>query len=124
MFYLFTSLVGLAAATSAQYDIALKLKANGREIAAPRVVVRDGERAKITQKDADGTTFWEIVANERSSGGVKLSFTLGKVDRFGHQSVLSKPQILALENEPAEMTVAEDGAEVLTLSVLAKRKAL
>lgn len=122
MLSLFTMLPAMAFAT--QYDIALKLKSNGREISSPRVVVRDGERAKITQKDADGTTFWEIMANERGPGGVKLSFTLGKVDRFGHQSVLSKPQIMAMENEPAELTVGEDGTEVLTLSVVAKRKAL
>lgn len=111
-------------AFATQFDIALKLKSNGREIYAPRVVVKDGEKAKITQKDAEGTTFWEIVAREEKNAGILLAFTVGKIDRNGHKSLLSRPKILALENEPAEMTVGEDGQEVLTLSVLAKRKAI
>lgn len=111
-----------AFAAPQSYDIAMKLKSNGKEISSPTVVVTEGETAKITQRDDDGTTFWEIVARE-SESHILLSFKVGKIDRDGKQSVLSNPRILTMENEPAEMTIGEaGGAETLTLSVVAKRK--
>jgi type II secretory pathway component GspD/PulD (secretin) len=110
-----------AFAAGTQYNISMKLKSNGKEISSPSVVVKEGETAKITQRDNDGTTFWEVVANEKREG-ILLNFTVGKIDKDGHQSVLSKPKILALENEPAEMTVGQSGNQILTLSVVAKRK--
>lgn len=111
-----------ASAVVQSYDIAMKLKSNGKEISSPTVVVTEGETAKLTQRDSDGTTFWEIVARE-SQNQILLSFKVGKIDKDGKHTVVSKPTILAMENEPSEMTIGETGgAEILTLSVVAKRK--
>lgn len=110
-----------SAASPQAYDISLKLMSNGKEISSPTVVVSEGETAKLTQRDSDGTTYWEIAAKE-SQDQILLTFNIGKIDKHGKQTVLSSPRILAMENEPAEMQVKHDDKEVLTLSVVAKRK--
>lgn len=104
------------------YDISMKLKANGKEIASPRIVVTEGETAKITQGDEDGTTYWEILATE-SDSQILLNMTVGKIDKTGRPFVLSSPRFLTHENQAAEMVIGEGESE-LTLSVTAKRKAL
>ncbi|MBX3020872.1 MAG: hypothetical protein KF799_04285 [Bdellovibrionales bacterium] len=105
------------------YDIAMKLKSNGKEISAPTIVVKEGETAKLTQRDTEGTTFWEIVAHDQGDNQILLNFKVGTISNDGKRTAVSQPRILAAENEMAEMNISRDDAEVLTLSVVAKRKA-
>lgn len=111
------------AAAPQMYDIALKLKAHGKEIASPSVVVMEGETARITQHDEGGTTDWEVLAQSQANNQVMLSFKIGVTDKDGTQKILSQPRIMAMENERAEISVGDaNGVERLSLQVIAKKK--
>ena len=52
-----------------------------------------------------------------------MKFVIGTIDNDGKKTITSRPEIFARENKKAQITIHEkDGKEVLTLSVIAKRK--
>lgn len=118
----------LAFASTNGYDLKMDLSMNGKHISSPRVIVKAGETATITQKTDTEESFIEVVATEgevQNHKGIVMKFTVGTISKNGQRTIVSKPQILAMENEKAEIIVGEDGGkEQLSLSVVAKRKAL
>lgn len=116
------------AATTNGYDLKMDLSLNGKHISSPRVIVKESETATITQKTDTEETFIEVVAAEReiqNHKGILMKFTVGTISKDGQRTIISKPQILANENEKAQITVGKSGGSVnLSLSVLAQRKSL
>lgn len=108
------------------YELALEVKKDGQLLAAPRLSVIEGETASITQQTEKGHTFVEVLAKERTdkTKGVLVAVTVGEIDAKGKRKIVAEPQIMALENETASMTVKEkkkkgkDAAEV-SVSVMA-----
>ncbi|MEY3901947.1 MAG: hypothetical protein RL189_1253, partial [Pseudomonadota bacterium] len=47
-----------------QYDLQMRLLSEGKEISAPRVIVREGEKATIVEESANKTTKIDILAKE------------------------------------------------------------
>jgi type II secretory pathway component GspD/PulD (secretin) len=116
------------AATTNGYDLKMDLSLNGKHISSPRVIVKASETATITQKTDTEETFIEVIAAEgeiQNHKGILMKFTVGTINKDGKRTIISKPQILAKENEKSQITVGESGSsENLSLSVLAKRRAL
>lgn len=106
----------------------MDLSLNGKHISSPRVIVKAGETATITQKTDTEESFIEVVATEgevQNHKGIIMNFTVGTIGKSGERTIISRPQILAKENEQAQITVGENGGiENLSLTVLATRKAL
>ena len=118
-----------AFASSNAYDLKMDLSLNGKHVSSPRVIVNEGEPATITQKTDSEGMFIEVVATEGSvqnHKGIMMKFTIGTIGKNGERIIIAKPQVLARENEPAKITQSEEGSqrEQLSLSVVAKRKAL
>lgn len=110
------------------YDLKMELSLNGKIISSPQILAKAGETATITQKTDDQENFIEVTAIDGSilgNDGIMMTFVVGTVDKDGQRRILSKPQIFAKENKPSEITVEQDGSEeILSLSVVAKRKTL
>ena len=109
------------------YDLRMELSLNGKPVSAPRVVVREGEPATITQGNAEGTTFVEVTAAEGSiqgRNGILMKFEVGTISPAGKRQVLATPRVLAREGEPARITQADTktGAEMISLSVVARKR--
>jgi len=116
-----------AFAVSNEYDLAMKLSMNGKLVASPHVIVKEGEPATITQKNNREEYFIEVVVTEsevQGHKGILMKFVVGSIGSKGEKAVLSRPQILARENSPAKMAVGskENGPEELSLIVLVKKK--
>lgn len=47
-----------------QYDLQMRLLSEGKEISAPRVIVREGEKATIIEESGNKTTQIDILAKE------------------------------------------------------------
>lgn len=56
--------VTMNACVRTQYDLQLRLLSNGKEIAAPRLIVSEGQKASITQETANKKTKIDLVAKE------------------------------------------------------------
>ncbi len=106
------------------YDLKFDLSSNGEKLSSPRLIVKEGETGTVTQDAKSGQTFIEVVATESKDhkNAVLMKFVVGTVSADGKRTTVSRPQILAMENEVATMSVAEKGSkEVVSLSVVAKR---
>ncbi len=109
------------------YDLKMDLSLNGKHVSSPRVIVKAGETATVTQKTDTEESFIEVVATEGSiqnHEGILMNFVVGVIGKNGERTIKAKPQVLAKENEPALITVGEKNGEEVSLSVVANRKAL
>lgn len=109
------------------YDLKIDLSLKGKHVASPHLVVKEGEKATITPQSDNAARFIEVTATEgevQGHKGILMNFTVGSITKDGKRTILSTPEILAKENESAQIVVGgKDGAE-LSMSVVAKRTAL
>jgi hypothetical protein len=119
---------GVVGASEQGFDLKMNLSLKGEHISSPRVVVKDGEMATVVQNSGSEKTFMEVVATENRVNGknaISMKFSIGKIDVDGIKRIISEPQIIALENEKAEMILDDkDGRQDISLSVTATRKEL
>lgn len=116
-----------AFASTNGYDLKMDFSLNGKHISSPRVVVKAGDTATITQKTDTEESFIDVVATEGSiqnHKGILMNFIVGVMDKNGQRVIKAKPQVLANENEPAQITVTENNGDKVSLSVVVSRKSL
>ncbi|MBL7544088.1 MAG: hypothetical protein JNL11_09735 [Bdellovibrionaceae bacterium] len=116
-----------AFASTNSYDLKMDLSLNRRHVSSPRLIVKAGETAYINQKTDTEESFIEVVATEGSiqnHQGILMNFIVGVIDQNGQRVIKAKPQILASENEAAQITVGENNGDEISLSVVATRKSL
>ncbi|MDO9180974.1 MAG: hypothetical protein Q7U04_01135 [Bacteriovorax sp.] len=117
-----------AFAASNTYDLKMNLMLNGKHVSSPRIIVRAGERATITQKQGDEESYIDVIATESTSQnkGIMMNFTIGKIDKDGTKTIIASPGILAKENAESNITINQDTSvnPELSLTVIAKRKKL
>lgn len=122
------TLMAAGPATRAGYALKMALSMNGKVVSTPQLIVRNGATGSITEESATQKTFIEVTATEGSvqkRQGIMMNFVVGRIAKDGTRTVLSRPSILANENEKAEITVADkQSGETMALSVIATRKAL
>lgn len=115
-------------ASSNGYDLKMEMSLNAKTISSPRIVVKENQTGSITQKTDTEENFIEVTASEGQVGknkGILMKFTIGSVLKNGQRTILSEPQILAKENEPAKILIDDGhGGEELSLTVIAKRTSL
>ncbi|CAN5672421.1 hypothetical protein BH10BDE1_BH10BDE1_16550 [soil metagenome] len=110
------------------YDLKIDLSVNGKNVISPRVIVKEGMMASVTEDTRGDKTYVEVTATEKPDGAkraILMKFVVGKIMGDGTRKIISTPQIVALENSKAEIKVGKAGTEdELSLSVVALRKAL
>jgi hypothetical protein len=118
---------GAAFASSQIYDLSMDLFLNGKHVSSPKMILKEANKASVSQVSKENGTFIDVVASEVSAEknkGILMKFVIGKIDNKGQKIILSTPQIVANENEKAEITVKANKAQpdTLTLTVTAIRK--
>ncbi len=113
-------------AASKMYDLKMDLLINGKRVSTPRILVKEGETARVDQENSYSKSFIEVVAGEgeiQNRKGILMNFTVGYIDKAGKRKIVSQPQVLAKENEIASIEVGNmNGKEKIKLSVLPQRK--
>lgn len=117
-----------AFAAKKAYKLDMALTVNGDHLSSPKVVVKEGETATVTQQTFDGKNYFDVVAKEgemMGHKGILMEFRVGQVNKDGSKTIISRPKVLAKEGEEASISVAEDdGKKVLFLKVTANRAKL
>ena len=115
-----------AAPTPQAYDLKMELYINGKLVSSPKLIVKANEKASIEEKSANGEYFIQVIASESTSlkpQGILMKFIVGAINKDGEKSILSKPQVIANENEPAVITLGDNKtAQEISLKTIAKRK--
>lgn len=119
-------LIGCAAFASNGYELNMELSMNGKKAFSPKITVMQGEPGIVTHDTSTKKTFIEVVAKEgqiQSHKGILMNFVVGYIEQDGTRTILSKPEILAKEDQKAQISVGDkDGKENISLSVVAKRR--
>lgn len=121
---LFLFMGSSAFAATKGYDLKMDLSMNGKKVSSPRMIVQEGVAGTIEQETSTEKTFIEVVATEgtvKNNKGILMKFTVGYIEKDGTRTIVSKPQILAKENETAQITVGDNKGKDLSLSVIAQR---
>lgn len=118
-----------AFASQKAYEMEVDISVKGKPTSQAKVIVLEGEKATVTQKDGAQKTFFEITAKDTEAPdgqpAIHLDFVIGTIEKDGTRSVVSRPRIITLENEKASITMGnEDGSEELALTLVARRKSL
>lgn len=117
---------GSAFASSTAYDLRMNLAIDGKHVSSPRVIVKEGASATITQEIDSQKQFIEVIATEskiQKQAGVRMKFVIGLIGANGERTILARPQVIATEGKPAQITQNDtlSGEERLSLSVTAHK---
>jgi hypothetical protein len=128
------ALLALAIAYSAQawasqntYKLDMKLSVDGKHTASPKMIVKEGETATITQQSKNQKTFIEVIAKEgkiKDQNGIIMNMIIGTMNKDGSRKTLSKPMVFVKDGEKAEFSMNDDASHGVSLSILAKRQNL
>ncbi len=123
------AMTGSAFASTNAYDLKMDLSLNGKHVSSPHVIAKEGKPATITQENSSNGHFIEVIATEGSiqnHKGILMKFVVGTIGKNGERTIISRPQVVAKEGEPAKITQSDskNGAEYLSLSVTAKKTTL
>jgi hypothetical protein len=114
---------GKAFATTNTYNIKMNLSIKGKNNFPTQVIAEEGKATTVTQKsnDKDDETFVDIITTKKvlktNKEGLSIKFTAGTIDKNGERHIQFKTQILAIENQSAQI---QDGD--LSLSFTATRQ--
>jgi hypothetical protein len=111
------------------FDLKMDLSMGGKHLASPRILVKEGEKALVSQEKNGEMSFIEVVAVEERSpkgdGGIRLDFVIGKIAADGSRTMVSQPRLLAYPGEKSQITVSnDDSGSTFSLSVIANHKDL
>lgn len=104
------------------YNLKMDLVLDGKAVGSPRMIVTEGQLATVTQQKDGIQSFIDVIAtdaNEKDFKGIMMKFTVGYVDKDGKRTIVSKPQVLAKENSPAQIQVGTANKESVSLTVVA-----
>jgi type II secretory pathway component GspD/PulD (secretin) len=126
LFCFFFSTASFAATNG--YSMKMELSVKGKLVSSPRIVVKVGEFASVTQDSQGEKTFIEVVATEvpgKKEPAIAMNFVVGTISASGEKTVLANPKIITLENNKAEISQGDQpGQKNLSLSVIVTRVAL
>ena len=109
------------------YSLKMELSLDGKKIFAPQMIVEAGKKATFSSDVSGKNTFIDVTATEgeiQNRKGIMMSFVVGHISKDGVRTIISEPQILAMENEKAQIEVGsnQSNQEMVSLSVTAQRK--
>jgi type II secretory pathway component GspD/PulD (secretin) len=121
---IFSSAISFATGTKG-YDLEMKLSIDGKNVASPRLIVKEGQKGTVVQESNGVKSVIEVVAKEvkteDGSKAIKMAFVVSNMNSDGTSKVISQPQILARPNTEALIEVGQSGnPKLLSLKVVAK----
>lgn len=113
-------------ANTKAFDVRAKVSVDGKLISSPHFVTKPNEVASVSQNvDGYKKILIEMIASDSLSkeaqNGIMMKFTVSQ-DDGGKRTVISKPQIVAVPGEKAEIEVGtKDVVESVKIDVVATR---
>ncbi|MFZ9520738.1 MAG: hypothetical protein ACO3A4_09690 [Silvanigrellaceae bacterium] len=121
-----SAMLFLGACAKNQYDLQVRLMADGKEISAPRLLVVEGEKASIIEETANKKTQIDVVANELNSS-LTLDVTVSTAETNGGNKTVHNGNFLLniANNQKATINFEkdrQDGNNFISLfEVIAKK---
>ena len=109
-----------------KYDLKIDYSVDGKHIDSPTVILSEGDPTTVTKETADGKFFLTIatVAHkaEPNKKVIALEMIIGKFEKDGKETILSKPKIIANEGETATISIgdAKTKKERISLTIVGK----
>ncbi len=111
------------------YQLKVDWSVIGMPKTSAKILVKEGETASTKYKADDQEYFMDVVTAEnrdtktgKKDKAIFMKFTVGTINAKGERTVVSTPQVIAIENEKAEITVGEKGKEAAFIAVIVSRQ--
>jgi hypothetical protein len=101
---------GNAFAATNTYNIKMNLSIKGKNNYPTQITADEGKATTVTQKsnEKDDETFVDVITTKKllknNKEGISIKFTAGTIDKKGERHIQFNPQILAIENQSAQIT--------------------
>jgi Flp pilus assembly secretin CpaC len=124
LFALFFGSISFAATKA--FDVKAEVSLDGKPVSTPHIVTKPNELASVTQKAADNSEIQiEMIATDYTSkdtkDGIMMKFKVYR-NADGNRTELSRPQIVALPGEEAQIIVGKTGKiPAVSVKVVATR---
>lgn len=110
-----------------QYDLQMRLLSEGKEISAPRVIVREGEKATIIEESANKKTQIDILAKElQNSIALDVNVRTSETGQTGSLVHTGSFLINVTPNEKAQINFNKDQTDstkfISTFEITAKKR--
>ncbi|MEN9810622.1 MAG: hypothetical protein RLZZ488_2189 [Pseudomonadota bacterium] len=110
-----------------QYDLQMRLLSEGKEISAPRVTVREGEKATIIEESANKKTQIDVLAKElQNSIALDVNVRTSETGQTGSLVHTGSFLINVTPNEKAQINFNKDQTDsakfISTLEITAKKR--
>ena len=106
------------------YELKIDFSMHGKHVSSPRIIVKEGESATITQESNGEKIFMDVIVTGKKKA-ITMKFELSTLTAAGEKKIFSAPKIIALENEKAQISVGnENDKDLLDMSVVANRTTL
>lgn len=104
------------------YELNVDWSVKGTKMPSSKIVTKEDEIALVKTTEEKQNYFFEVTPKPNENGkGIFMQFKVGTINAKGEKQILSTPQIIALENEKATISVSDNAkAELISVSVLAK----
>lgn len=123
----FAAVMVSSACVKNQYDLQMRLLSEGKEISAPRVIVREGEKTTIVEESANKTTKIDILAKEvQNSITLDVNVRTSETGQTGSLVHTGSFLINVTPNEKAQINFNKDQTVsskfISTFEITAKKK--
>jgi hypothetical protein len=121
-----SAMLFLGACAKNQYDLQFRLLSDGKEISAPRVIVKEGEKASIVQESVNKKTEIDVVANEFSNSlTLDVNVRTSEIDGTSKRVKTANFLMNVAENQKAQINFdkeRQDGNNFISLFEVTARK--
>jgi hypothetical protein len=111
------------------YDLKMDLSVLGRHVASPRLTVKEGMTASITQQNEGSSevTFVDIISVEKKTdhnSKILMNFSIGTISLAGERTVLTSGKVITSDDGKARVSSYSNGNEQFSLDILATKKVI
>lgn len=114
-------------ASANNYKLDMELSLNGKKVAAPHMIVSEGQEGSISEKiDSEESIIDVIATDANKDGSILMNFKISYIGKNGSKKIIGNPSILAVEGKPAKIQMAQTSIEPseLSLTVIVKKVTL
>lgn len=114
-----------AFAKTQKFDVKVNLTVNGKKIAAPKLIINEGQKAQVSwqQEGEKEARFIEVVAkNDKDFGPDVIFLDLKLGHGESRKQIETEPEMLVKNNTPGHLTIIDGQTqETMQVEVTAKR---
>lgn len=99
------------------YELKIDVAIDGKKVATPKIILKEGEKGTINSKSESTETNIEVVTTKEKNNHLLMKFKVALVGENGQRKIIGEPVIITSEKEPANIEVSQSPNQTSKLSL-------